>query len=207
MDAIVLNPTEKTYQSFYQAYAFFNSSLFDSKLPNCLITMQRSRRSRGFFASKRFGHRSKTEIIDEIALNPKTFIDRTDREIISTLVHEMVHLWQHHFGKPGRRGYHNKQWAAKMQEVGLMPSRTGEPGGKQTGQAVTHYIDESGRFAKAWNQLVESGYRLDYQDRLALQPSDPKKDKVRYACPTCSIHVWGKPNLEISCIGCRQRMV
>ena len=95
----------------------------------------------------------------------------------------MVHLWQHHFGKPGRRGYHNKQWAAKMHEVGLIPSRTGKPGGKQTGQAVTHYIDENGRFAKAWNRLVESGYRLDYQDRLALQPSDPKHDKVAMQCP------------------------
>jgi predicted SprT family Zn-dependent metalloprotease len=58
------------------------------------------------------------EVVDEIALNPRTFIDRTDREIVSTLVREMVHLWQFHFGKPGRRGYHNKQWATKMEEIG-----------------------------------------------------------------------------------------
>src|SRR5262245_7514086 len=76
--------------------------------------MQRSRRSYGYFADERFGHRRGTEVVDEIALNPRTFIDRTDRKIVSTLVHKMVHLWQFHFGKPGRRGYHNKQWGTKM---------------------------------------------------------------------------------------------
>jgi len=37
----------------------------------------------------------------------------------------MVHQWQQHHGKPGRRGYHNKQWAAKMNSVGLVPTHTG----------------------------------------------------------------------------------
>jgi hypothetical protein len=35
--------------------------------------------------------------VDEIALNPATFRNRTDREICSTLVHEMVHHGQ---GRP-----------------------------------------------------------------------------------------------------------
>ena len=140
-----LSPTEEAYADFYTAWDYFNGVLFENKLPDCLITMQRSKRSRGFFASERFGHRQRnTEIVDEIALNPATFLDRTDREIVSTLVHEMVHEWQHHFGKPSRRGYHNKQWAAKMIEIGLIPSHTGEPGGKQTGQSVSHYIEENG---------------------------------------------------------------
>lgn len=38
--------------------------------------------------------------------------------MLSTLVQEMVHLWQHHFGKPGRRRYLNKQWADKMDSLG-----------------------------------------------------------------------------------------
>jgi hypothetical protein len=55
-------------------------------------------------------------------------------------VHEMVHVWQHAFGKPSAGGYHNKQWAAKMKAVGLQPSSTGYVGGKETGQRVTHYV-------------------------------------------------------------------
>jgi hypothetical protein len=30
---------------------------------------------------------------------------------LSTLVHEMAHLQQNHFGKSSRTGYHNKEWA------------------------------------------------------------------------------------------------
>ena len=53
-----------------------------------------------------------------------------------TLVHEMVHLEQQHFGEPSRNGYHNRQWAEWMQRIGLHPSDTGAVGGKRTGQRV-----------------------------------------------------------------------
>lgn len=205
-DFEIPSPTDETYRSFYEAYEHFNEVLFAGKLPGCLFTMQRRRRSRGFFACERFGHRRGTEVVDEIALNPATFEERTDREIISTVVHEMVHQWQHHHGKPGRRGYHNKQWAAKMRSLGLIPSHTGEPGGKQTGQSVSHYIQDGGAFDVEWKLLAESGFVVSYQDRLAARPVNPRILKVRYACPVCSIHVWGKPELQLLCIGCSERM-
>jgi predicted SprT family Zn-dependent metalloprotease len=202
-----LDPTNETYRSFYEAYDCFNLLLFDDKLPGCLFTMQRSKRSRGFFAFSRFGHRRGDDVVDEIALNPRAFIGRSDREIISTAVHEMVHQWQFHFGKPGRRGYHNKEWAAKMREIGLTPSHTGELGGKQTGQSMTHYIEEGGPYDTNWRILENDGFRLEYQDRHALRPEEPRKIKVRYACPSCSIHVWGKPGLHIICGEHQERML
>ncbi|MFL5238835.1 MAG: SprT-like domain-containing protein [Rhizomicrobium sp.] len=200
------NPTEEAYQGFYLAFEAFNSTLFGNKLPDVMITMQRSKRARGYFYSERFSHRRGIGVFDEIALNPATFPERTDREIISTLVHEMAHLWQFHFGKPGRRGYHNKQWAAKMIEIGLMPSHTGEPGGKQTGQQMTHYIIDGGSYDTEWKLLAESGFTLEYQDRWAARPEEPRKLKIRYACPICSVHVWGKPDLAIVCKPCGQLM-
>ena len=50
-------------------------------------------------------------------------------------------------------GYHpqlsaalyDRQWAAKMREIGLQPSSTGEEGGKETGQSMSHYIIPDGR--------------------------------------------------------------
>jgi predicted SprT family Zn-dependent metalloprotease len=205
-DFEILNPTEEAYRGFYLAFEVFNGMLFGNMLPGVMITMQRSKAYRGYFSSERFGHRRGTEVIDEIALNPCTFIDRTDKAIISTLVHEMVHQWQFHFGKPGRRGYHNRQWAAKMIEIGLMPSHTGEPGGKQTGQRVTHYIIDGGSYDTNWQKLEASGFTLDYQDRWHLRPREQNKLKVRYACPVCSIHVWGKPDIGIACVTCSRLM-
>ena len=60
-------------------------------------------------------------------------------------MHEMVHVWQHAHGKPGARGYHNKEWAAKMKAIGLQPSSTGMVGGKETGQRMMDYIIPGGR--------------------------------------------------------------
>jgi hypothetical protein len=200
------SPTSETYGSFQRAYEHFNAELFGGELPGALFTMQRRRNSRGYFSFSRFGQRRGDQIVDEIALNPKTFLERTDREIISTAVHEMAHQWQFHFGKPGRGNYHNKQWAAKMREVGLIPSHTGEPGGKQTGQKVTHYIDEDGPFDLAWQQLESFGFKLDYQDRSIDRAVEPRRLKVRYACPVCSIHVWGRPELKLACLACNEAL-
>ena len=81
------------------------------------------------------------------------------RETLSTLVHEMVHLWQQHHGKSGRGRYHNREWAEKMKQVGLYPSNTGKPGGREVGQQMTHYVIEGGAFAVAFEALASGGFR------------------------------------------------
>ena len=45
-------------------------------------------------------------------------------------------------------GYHNAEWASKMESVGLVPSTTGAPGGARVGQAVSHYVDGEGRWQR-----------------------------------------------------------
>jgi predicted SprT family Zn-dependent metalloprotease len=201
-----LPPTAITYRTFNEVYDLFNQLLFEGKLPDCLITLQRRNRSRGYFAHQNFAHRRGSEILDEIALNPKTFHERTDREIASTLVHEMTHQWQHHFGSPGRGKYHNREWADKMIALGLMPSNTGEPGGKQTGQSVTHYIVDDGPFDREWKLVEASGFKFDYQDRATNGPERIQKLKVRYTCASCEISVWGKPGLNVIWGTCQQHM-
>jgi len=38
------------------------------------------------------------------------------------------------------------KWAEHMRGVGLIPSDTGAPGGREVGQRVTHYIEAGGGF-------------------------------------------------------------
>jgi hypothetical protein len=89
----------------------------------------------GYFCADRFD-RTDGQVADEIALNPSHFRNRPVMEVLGTLAHEMVHLWQHHHGKPGRGRYHNREWAAFMKRIGLQPTSTGEEGGKETGDRV-----------------------------------------------------------------------
>ena len=67
-------------------------------------------------------------------------------EVMATLVRQMVHLWQETYGQPSSKWYFNREWAEKMAGIGLIPSATGLPGGKRTGQGIKHYIEAEGRF-------------------------------------------------------------
>lgn len=133
------------YMRFDTAYDFYNKKLFNSSLPGAFITLQTRNRCFGYFSKERFKAIDAENTMDEIALNPDYFF-YGETEIMQTLGHEMVHQWQRHFGNPSRSGYHNKEWANKMIEIGLMPSSTGEEGGLQTGQKIADYIIKGGLF-------------------------------------------------------------
>ena len=57
--------------------------------PIASFTLQRSKRSYGYFCGDRFG-RTDGLVSDEIALNPRYFHVRPIEHVLSTLVHEMV---------------------------------------------------------------------------------------------------------------------
>lgn len=164
---IDIMPTLKSPTSIHTAlrfaYDFYNRHLFHNQLPECLISLQRQAKSQGYFSSKRFVS-EEGNYTDEIALNPEYFGVLPVIDTLSTLVHEMVHLWQQHFGKPGRRGYHNKEWADKMQSIGLMPSDTHKPGGKRTGEHMGDYILDHGLFLQVTMYLLQSEFALVWFD-------------------------------------------
>ena len=139
--------TTAEYRTLQEAYDYFNVALFDGSLPQVLITLQRHHRALGYFSARRFQSRGQVRmLVHEVALNPDGFTGNTDEKILSTLVHEMVHVWQQENGRPGRGRYHNREWALKMCCVGLMPSTTGKPGGAVIGESVSHYSLEGGEF-------------------------------------------------------------
>jgi hypothetical protein len=111
----------------------------------------------------------------------------------------MVHLRQHHFGKPGRGRYHNKQWAAWMSEIGLEPSDTGAPGGKRTGQRVSHWIVEGGPFDAACQAFLAKHDGLLWGDRPAQNGSGGKRSKSVCANPDCALAAWAKPGVQLLC--------
>lgn len=168
-------PTEVTYHELQHAYEFFNARLFSGRLPPCLITLQREKHTYGYFSPNRFVSRNDGKLTDEIAMNPAYYGVRSIRDTLSVLVHEMTHLEQQHFGKPGRGRYHNKEWGQLMLKVGLHPSNTGKPGGKVTGDQMDHYIIEGGMFDKACDELITREFTLSWIDRFPpTRPASPE---------------------------------
>jgi len=159
------SPSLETYKELELAYAFFNERLFDGKLPPCLITLQREKRTLGYLSHGRFVN-SGGEQIDELAMNPSYFGVRSIKQTLSTLVHEQCHKYQRFIGKRHRAGYHDKVFSEIMEERGLFTSNTGKFGGKRTGQQMTHYIIKDGPFDKACDELIDSEFSLSWFDRF-----------------------------------------
>lgn len=193
-------PTTSQYGNIQLAYDYFNDKLFDGKLAQCMLTLRgQNKRCMGLFHAEQWQGTKEDDKCHEIALTPCN-LSRPLEDVFSTLVHEMVHLWQQDHGTPSRNGYHNKEWGAKMKDVGLYPSDTGKEGGKETGQQMTHYVIEGGPFYVAFKDMPEE-IKLPWIG-VPLQEKDKKgKNKVKYVC-TCDDKVWGKPGLEIRCDVC-----
>ena len=162
-------PTAEFYEVLQNIYHIFNEELFSGELPNCLITVQRKKRVMGYFSSHRWVE-SSGDKIHELALNPAFFTSCNFIEVFQTVVHEMCHLWQFEFGKPSRSGYHNKEWANKMESIGLMPSNTGKPGGKRLGQSMNDYPIPGGTFESVCIELYKKGLFIKWFDRFPEVP-------------------------------------
>ena len=221
------SPTLNQYSVFQQAIDFMNRELFDSKLPPCLLTLQRKKGCMGYFSTKRYiSTDGSGNEIDEIAINPSLVGSHGIIEVLQTLVHEQCHQWQYSYGNPSHRAYHNREWADKMESVGLIPSHTGKPGGKKTGQKMADYPAENGLFIEVARQLINDKFNIPWSDRYV--PTGEKisllhiegeqilqkeiKETINNKKKVCYVHVcdvlkdeiklWGKPSIKICCGEC-----
>jgi hypothetical protein len=195
--------TPPQYQAFQDAYDFFNVQLFACALPNVLVTFQRHAHTRGYFCADRFSPRIGNGKAHELAMNPDAFTNRSDEEILSTLAHEMVHVWQQVYGKPGRGRYHNREWANKMKVIGLYPSASGQPGGKETGSSVSHYILPAGPYAAAYTALEQTGFKLQWQSTRPTKDRERSlRSKTKFTCARCGQNAWAKPTAALGCCAC-----
>ena len=211
----------KTLDDLYQ---FYNDAIFNGELSECIVNMSRHGGAFGFFAANRWrGDGQEKKVVHEISINP----DFMNREIGTGIL-----PWYMKCAICGRRisagrageGSHNSQWADKMIQVGLMPSDTGEAGGKRTGQSITHYIIPGGKFEQVFNTLSREdlqNLRLRYKPTLAAvptrpiriagsdgdeteEPEDPDEGesksgkRKKYTCG-CGCNVWGKSGLVLRC--------
>ena len=107
-----------------------------------------------------------------------------------------------------RNPYHNAEWAARMKAIGLIPSNTGEPGGRETGQKMTHHIDPDGPYERAYARLESP--RILYKDvhDAGELTSRRKKaaSKTKYTCPGCEANARAKPGMNLICGDCSEEM-
>lgn len=188
-----------------------------------MLSFTRRKHTAGYFSANSWVKRSSKVNVHEIAINPDA-TDLRDNEFHQTLVHEMVHQWQEEYGTPSRKCYHNREWADKMVEVGLIPYNIKEPQ-KMTGQSVSDFLIENGKLAILINQLEKDNFFVPLEPKRflsrqiiindsgvgELQPeleeSGPEETskmgkKYKFTC-NCQTNLWGKYDLNVSCNICK----
>ncbi len=199
-------PTIEQTAAYQAMFDHFNRALFAGSLRHVILNFSRHAGALGFFAPERWSRAEEKR--HEISLNPEHMGRRPSRDVAGTLVHEMCHLWQQEAGKPSARGYHNREWAAKMETVGLMPSSTAAPGGAKTGFRMSHYIIDGGPFARAFDAMP-AACSLPWagnETAPTTKRGKAKSSKVKYTCPSCGLNAWGKPGLAILCEDDNERL-
>ena len=202
-----LDPTTEQYGNLQRAYEYFNQRLFEGKLAHCMLLFGANKKNcMGYFHAKQWKRRGKGGECHTISLTPM-YLDRSLKEIFATLVHEMVHLWQEDHGEhKSKNGDHNKEWGGMMKQVGLHPSNTGEEGGKETGQQMTHYIVDGGPFDAAFQKLPKEIELAWLGVQTLTEKKKSPKTKVCYECPGCELKVWGKPDIIVMCGECEEQL-
>lgn len=194
----------RVYADIYKAFDYYNKKLFAASLPRVVISIRAKANSVGYFAPDRFkAADNKKESAHEIAFNP-VLLNRPIKIIFSTLVHEMAHLWQEKFGTPSKSGYHNKEWADKMESVGLMPE-SADGLGKRTGSKMSHSIMEGEIFDRTTEEFISKN---EFNFFYELPEMKVKRDnsKAKFTCPSCGCNAWGKSSLRLICGDCDEVM-
>lgn len=158
----------------HEVYSVFNHELFDGALPPISIKIEKLTGSVStsgqVFGTAWSGRKSQTpELIlmgrnavpihaGEPYLNISldlNHIETTEfQSVLATFVHEMCHIYEYEYF-PGEVEPHPESWGLKMQEIGLMPSSTGKPGGAMTGEHVLDYIISGGRFDTVSCRMID----------------------------------------------------
>ncbi len=136
---------------------------------------------------------------DKIALNVYHVRRGTFGNILGTLLHEQLHVWQEKHGKHGKRNYHNKKYRRKASSLGLLVDSRGH----------TRYLAGETPFSRILRKYgVEPPEATNPEDResspiLSGAEVSLTGSKLKlYECP-CGVKVRiGRSRFHAQCLDC-----
>ncbi len=193
-------------------YRQLNQDKFAGQLEEPIITIQSTPRAYGHVTCGKVW-KSKDCHRYELNIGAGT-LDRPIESVVSTLLHEMVHIYNLMNGiQDCSRGntYHNKKFRDKAVEVGLIIEHDKRIGWSITSpsEELIDYIIEQG-----WSDIlmnreeslriggVSGGSSSNGTDKPPKKPSSTRK----YICPCCGMSVRATKEVKIMCVECMEVM-
>src|SRR5699024_7774330 len=136
----------------------------------------------------------------EINITPEA-LNRDYIEIIQTLIHEMIHLYNHvnNIKDTSRGGsYHNKRFLASALEHGF--EYIHEKPSSKIGYSAITFTKETVNMVKFWN-INKSAFTISRKD-FGTGKAKKKSNIVKWECGCGTIVRSSKPEINIICGDC-----
>lgn len=172
-----------------------NKDKFGGELETPIITIQSTPKAYGHITCSKIWKSVKGGSQYELNIAAES-LNRPIANVVSTLLHEMVHLYNLMHGiQDCSRGetYHNKKFKAKAEEVGLIIKYNPKIGWSITepGEELIQYINKKG-----WTDILIN--RSTVVSAGMRKPSSTRK----YQCPDCGLSVRATKFVRIVCLEC-----
>ncbi len=131
------------------------------------------------------------------------YLDRSREQIISTLIHEMCHLYalQNEIKDTSRAGiYHNKKFKEIAEAHGLNVQEA-----DKIGWSVTSLKPETAEWLKQNCNFAKITI-FKKKPLVADSVATPKQSSRKYICPCCGLIVRATKECNIKCIDCDEEM-
>jgi hypothetical protein len=187
----------------HKAFNVFNENLFSNELPEPAILIQNQGNRKnilGWCSTQQIWVDKKNEITKyEINIVAER-LNRPLFEIMSTLLHEMVHLYNltHDIKDVSRAGtYHNKTFKKMGERFGLIIDKA-----PKIGWSVSR-LQESTKDLIVENGINEDAFTLSRRSNEKLGGGSSRKTSSRkYRCPICGNSVRATKDLLVICGVC-----
>jgi hypothetical protein len=201
-------PTIGEYGSFQRAFDHLNFHLFGGQLDQVLFTLERQGGCVAYFAADVYTERHNPDHhVHQINITPDYLAgDRPKMDILGVIGHQMCREREHMVHGPLSGNYTRKTGAEIMKAVGLYPSKTGMPGGDETGKGIQFYIIKGSDFERVAKNLIASDWEVDLGSTFREgRQAKERKPAPMLVCELCGQDVKAKHGLQISCTDCLTR--
>ena len=206
--------TSRTAGYLEKIFRALNADWFGGELEEPVITIQSTPRAYGHVTVAKTWRR-KDEYRHELNIGAET-LDRPIENVVATLMHEMVHLYNlaHGVQDCSRGGiYHNRKFKEEAERRGLHIERHDTYGWTITEptDALMEYILEQGwsevmmNRGFSWTPPPSTGGKAG--NGGTVTPPKAKSSTRKYQCPCCKNSVRATKAVNILCGDCMVQMV
>lgn len=187
------------------AFNAINRDFYNNELEKVIITTKEGRKKSAYGwieVNKNWQQNGKAR--HEINISVDFLGERSVVETITTLMHEMAHLYniQHGIKDTTRSGlYHNKEFKKTAEAHGLMVSRM-----EKTGWSYTQASANTIFWIKDNIAIKGFGVFKQTAEDEGNSRTTTKQSYRKYVCPTCGLIVRATKECNIGCMDCGKQM-